>query len=240
VKVVLAVTTLALTGISGLVSAAPVSILNPSFESANLPLVGNGTFSQLIAGSTIFASGGTLDGWMAGANTSNSAAGGFAPSPGGNNWTSSWWQGSNVAYVQLSGPGVVSLGQALPDTLQNDTMYTLTVDVGRRIFTPNFSYEIQLYAGTTLVASASNLTLASNSFGTDAAVYSSGSNNALAGQNLGIVLTAFTNGATFTEAFFDNVRLDAVSASAIPEPGTIGLVLSGLAVATLRRFKRPI
>jgi hypothetical protein len=152
--------------LSGLGSAAPVAIVNPGFESADLPLVGNGQFSQLIPGSTIFASGGTLDGWTAGANTVNATAGAFNPSPGGNNWTSNWWQGNNIGYLQLSGPGVVSLLQVLSDTLQNDATYTLTVDIGRRIFTPNQSYSIDLYAGNTLLASASNLSLASNSAGT--------------------------------------------------------------------------
>jgi hypothetical protein len=212
--------------------ATPITVPNYSFESATLPLAGNGTFNQLIAGSTIFTSGGTLDSWVASSTTINAAAGAFSPSPGGNNWTSTWWQGNNIGYLQLSSPGSASLSDALSATLDDSTTYTLTVDIGSRSFTPVFNYAIELWAGSTLLESASNLSLAPDTSGTDHLTYSSGSSNPLAGQNLGIELVSTYSGG-FTEAFFDNVRLDASSSSAVPDTSsfTVFPIVTALLIA---------
>jgi HpiC1 cyclase len=215
--------------------ASLIPIQNAGFETGNLTQVGNGTFSQLIAGSTIFAAGGTLSNWTASSTTINSTAGGFAPSAGGNNWTSTWWSGNNIGYLQISSAGSVSLSQTLADSLQNNTVYSLSALIGRRTFTPSLNYSLQLFAGSTLLTSASNLSLASNSFGTDTATYSSGSNNALAGQALTIVLQSVGTNNVFAEAFFDNISLNATSSATVPEPCTIALGAVGLSLIFLRR-----
>ena len=205
--------------------ADPVGVPNFSFETATEPLNGgNGPFNQLIPNSTIFAQGGTLGSWTASSTTNGAAAGSFSPSPGGVNWTSKWWDGSNIGYLQIDAPGSVSLSDVLSATLANNTNYALTVDIGRRAFTPNFNYAIELFAGTTLLDSASNLALIPNSSGTDSFIYSSGAANPLTGQTLSVVLVTKDNSSAFTEAFFDNVRLDAAHVGAVPEPSYLTLL----------------
>jgi hypothetical protein len=216
--------------------ATLLTIQNPGFETGNLTQVGNGTFSQLISGSTIFAAGGTLANWTASSTTTNAAAGGFAPSAGGNNWTSTWWSGNNIGYLQISSAGTVSLSQTLTDSLQNNTVYNLSALIGRRAFTPSLNYSLELFAGSALLISASNLALASNSFGTDTATYSSGSSNPLAGQSLKIVLQSTGTNNVFTEAFFDNITLNATgTVTSVPEPGTLVLGAIGLSLLLWRR-----
>jgi hypothetical protein len=195
--------------------AQSINVANPSFETANLTLSGNGSFSQLIAGSTIFAAGGTLANWTAASTTTNAACGAFDPSPGGVNWTSSWWAGSNIGYLPISSAGTVSLSQTVSTALQNNTTYTLSALVGRRTYTPRFNYALQLWAGPTMLVSASNLALVSNRSGTDSVSYSSGSKNPQAGQPLVIVLSSVGTTGIQTEAFFDDIALSASGAIAV-------------------------
>jgi len=229
----------------GSLAASPVTILNPSFESGNLTQAGNGVFSQLIAGSTIFAAGGTLPDWVAATSTIASTAGGFFPSPGGFNWSSPWWDGNNVGYVQIGAAGTVSLSQVLSATLQDDTVYTLSALIGRRSFTPRLAYSLELWAGTTQLGAASNLALANDSFGSDSLVYSSGANNPLSGQALMIVLSSAGLNGSFTEAFFDQIALDAVTTGQgpdhggeVPEPASLLLSAAGLGALIVRRGRR--
>ena len=225
--------------------AVPITVLNPSFESAILPINGgNGPFSQLIASPAFGTVGGTLTSWIASSTDNNANAGGFDPSPGGSNWTTKWWDGNNIGYVQgfFAGTGtqVVSLSQTLSATLLAGTVYTLTVDVGRRSAAPASNYSIQLFAGANLLATANNLfALPPNSFGTDSATYSSPAGDPLAGQALRIVLSTNNVLGGFHESFFDNVRLDAVPpAGTAPEPGTAILLPAGFLAYLWRRSKR--
>jgi hypothetical protein len=216
--------------------ASLVPVTNPSFESATLPFnTGNGPFSQVVPGSSIFSTGGTVDGWSVFTNSDASAAtGAFDPNLSGTNWTSKWWDGNNVAYVQTNQQGNnVDLFQIL-GPLANNTTYTLTVDVGRRGFTPVFNYAIGLGPDTPppSLALANSLHLAPNSFGTDSVSFTTGPNAASTGKHLEIVL-ATVGGDGFTEAFFDNVRVDATPA--VPEPRMAGLVLASCLGAGIRR-----
>jgi len=219
--------------------AATIAISNPGFETATLSLSGNGAFSQLIAGSTVFTQGGTLADWTASATSTDAGAGGFDPSPGGNNWTTTWWDGNNIAYLQESAGTTTSLSQTLSTVLQDNTTYTLSALIGRRTFTPNFNYALELFAGNTLLASASNLTLANNSSGTDSAFYTSGASDPNAGQALEIVLTS-TGSTGFTEAFFDNISLTAQSQSVVPEPSMVtpgGIAMLAIVFCQWRRHR---
>ena len=226
---------------SMLIRADVVTVLNSGFESGNLTQVGNGTFSQLVPNSIVFAAGGTLDDWTVAFSTTDAAAGGFDPSSGGVNWTTQWWDGNNIAYLQVGGNGTVSLSQTLSSVLLDDSTYTLSALIGRREFTPNFNYTIQLYAGSTLLASASNVSLSSNSSGSDSLTYSSGVSNALAGQNLKIVLTSTSTNNAFTEAFFDDVALSVDTISSAPEPemlAPVALMIALVIVVHLSRRRR--
>ena len=100
-----------------------LNINNPGFENAvNTFNTGNGPFGQVVPGSSIAPQGGILTNWVVNFSSTDSAAGSFAPFNGGNNWTTTWWGGKNVGYLQVASPGVsVSLSQLLTDTLQNDT-----------------------------------------------------------------------------------------------------------------------
>ena len=112
---------------SFIAAANPIAINNPGFETANLSISGNGTYSQLVAGSTITSTGGTLPNWTVSFSSTATAAGGFSPSAGSPNWNSTWWSGNNIAYFQVGAGGEsVSLSQTLADTLLNNTVYTLS------------------------------------------------------------------------------------------------------------------
>src|SRR5579871_5194453 len=138
---------------ASLACAQSVTIQNPGFETATLPFnAGHGPYSNILAGS-IAQTGGTLPGWVAAGTTNNAIAGGYdpigLPIP-------QWWTGTNIGYIYEFAPGAVSLSQSLSATLQNGTTYTLSALIGA---VPGyiFNYAIQLWAGSTLLASSSNL-----------------------------------------------------------------------------------
>ncbi len=196
--------------VAGLADAQSIAIQNPSFENAILPNSAAGSFSNLIAGSTFSGSpsGGTLDSWTAASTTTNAAAGAFAPSPGGVNWGSAWWTGNNIAYLQIGAAGTVSLSQTVSAVLQNGRTYSLTALVGRRTATLRGNFALQLWAGSTMLASSS-LNLTSIGYANALVTYESGTNNPQAGQPLMVVLSSTGVDGTATEAFFDNIALTA-------------------------------
>lgn len=192
-----------------LACAQSIAIQNSGFETATLPLnIGLGPYSNVLPGSTV-ATGGTLPDWTAAGTTSNGAAGAYAPT------SSKWWDGNNVGYIYVFGPGAVTLSQTLSATLQNNTTYTLSALIGE-VPTYIFNYAIQLYAGSTLLATSSKL-VGTPSFvsATDTASYFSGANNPQAGQALTIVLGATGTAQGYSGAFFDAISLTATTATAI-------------------------
>jgi uncharacterized protein (TIGR03437 family) len=190
-----------------------VPVLNASFESGNLTSSASGTYSQLIAGSTIAGASGTTDSWIAASNTTNAAAGSFGPTVGGNNWPTKF-SSPTLGYLQVSGAGTVSLSQTLAATLQNDMTYSLGYFVGKRTYTPRFSYSVQLWAGTALlVADNSHAGNTAPFLSAASKEYDAGPNDANAGKTLRIVLTCTGVDGIFTEAFFDEISL-----LAIPKP----------------------
>lgn len=232
------------------ISAAPIAIQNAGFETASLSLnAATGAYSQLVNPSLLSpAVGGTLPNWTVASNSAQSAAGGYAPSPGGINWGSTWWSGNNIAYLQAQGSSAtVSISQVLGANLLNDTTYTLSALIGNRSFGVGLNYSMQLFAGSTLLASSSALVLPDNSSGSDSLVFNSGANNANAGQALMIRFsTSGSSTSTFLEAFFDNVALDAVTANTgggannpVPEPSSIALtMLGGLGLLAARAQRK--
>jgi hypothetical protein len=171
--------------------AAPITVLNPSFETGNFT-------SWSGAPGNWGVTSGTFDN--------------LSPTDG------------TFLFYANGGPSTIS--QTLSDTLQPNTTYTLSVDVGRRTGFTQEAYTISLSAGAALIASTSG---AQNSlpagWTTVTATYTS-PGSVTAGQALKIQITG--NG---PQTMFDNVRLDA---TAIPpsDAGTSTVTASPTTVAS--------
>lgn len=185
--------------------AVPITVLNPSFESP---------FSGVIScGLNCSYNVGAVPNWTTTGNT-----GVFHPS---------------ALYLNLPLPNGVQTGysnggtlsQTLAATLQANTVYTLTVDVGRRLDQAFPGASITLLAGITVLGTTAALVPTPGNFLPVGVTYTSLVSDPLIGQNLRIVLTS--NGVQIN---FDNVRLDAVPVfTPVPEPSSWALLLPGLA-----------
>jgi hypothetical protein len=115
-------------------------------------------------------------------------------------------EGQTIAQVNTG-----SISQTLSATLQVNTLYTLQVDLGRRLDNvyPSPPPTMQLFAGNTLIASAGGAQPPLGGWATWTGTYQSGASDPLAGQALKIVLAS-----TAPQGDFDNVRL-----TAAPSPG---------------------
>ncbi len=212
-----------------------VLINNPSFET---PVTANATFT---GGQASAPSGWTV--YNSGATNNLRFFGVWNPSTT-NSFVSGAPHGVNVGVVFLQNTtnlAEAGLQQVLASTLQLSTQYTLTVDVGNfSDFDPgpfNFTgfpgYRIDLFAGSTLLASDNDtLSPGEGIFATSSISFTSGVSHASAGQALGIRLVNL-NGSGI-EVNFDNVLLDAV---AVPEPSSTALLAGGAVTifACLRR-----
>ena len=127
------------------------------------------------------------------------------------------------------------VSQILSANVQADTTYTLMVDVGQRLDFPLVSYTVALIANGVTLASDSSLRPAPGTFLTDTILYNSGSNPAQLGQNLEIQLSGPISG----QADFDDVRLNASPTTAVPEPASLWLMVSGVvSLLSLPRRRR--
>lgn len=208
--------------------ADSITVQNPSFEIPILSLggnsgqVGNGTGTWIPY----------APGWP---GSAGGGAGEYLPAT--TSLPTGATDGQDVLYVDF---GYVQ--QTLTAVLQNNTTYTLQVDVAQRADFSPISYYIDLMAGNTILAADnSSLHPASGTWLTSTITYTSGPDDPLAGQALSIVI-----GVNKNQTDFDNVRLNAVDplsdapGQPVPEPGSIFLVGCGLgttAVAKLRRRK---
>jgi hypothetical protein len=197
----------------GQVRAASIFIANHSFEA---PIITDPP------GVTTISSG-TSNNWTFAGGTNQ----GFANPTIGHNAGNSWYgtsptlpDGNQVAW---SNGGTIS--QTLSATLQANTKYTLGAYVGNRLILNFPGYDIQLLAGTTVLASSgSSVTPTDGTFAPVTVSYTSGSSGSLLGQALQIRLTSQTG--TNAQTNFDLITLDA---SPIPEPSAIlGLLGFGL------------
>jgi hypothetical protein len=204
--------------------AVPLTVQNFSFESPAHPLSA-GCFP--LAGPDCSFSVGIVDAWIVGTD----GVGVFHPGVAAGNYFFDLPlpDGSQTAYSNGGG-----LSQQLSDTLQNNTTYTLSVEVGKRHDIAWSAYSVALYAGSTLLGVESSLDPLAGTFDTSVVTYASLASDPLAGEALRIVL--FGAG---PQVNFDNVRLDATPAGQpVPEPGTLLLVGSGVAAMISRSSRR--
>ena len=195
----------------GQVKAALLTVANNSFEAPVVTAQSGSVVATGIVGGWTFA-GGAQGFFNPSLGETFSPGFGYGPSPVLPN-------GNQVAW---SNGGTIS--QKLSATLQTNTVYTLGVHVGRRQTVPFAGYNIQLYAGSNLLASNSSVIPAAGTFAPVTVSYTSGI-SVTPGQALEIRLTS--NG---VQTNFDNITLDAAS---IPEPsailGLLGFGLLGIA-----------
>jgi len=179
-----------------------ITITNPGFET--IPSNPNWISCSGTGGAGSGGAGcqdtlnGNVPGWTA---SSGGTLGLFQPGP--NYFTLPLPAVEETTVLQINNG---TLSQTLSATLQPSTLYTLQVDVGRRLdnLYPSTPPTAQLYAGSTLIASATGTEPPLGGWTTWTGTYQSSASDPLAGQTLKIVL-----GATASQGDFDNVRLTA-------------------------------
>lgn len=154
------------------------------------------------------------------------------------------------------GDGEYGFQQTLSATLEANTHYTLTVEVGNIAsgFATNGTffnldefpgYRIDLLAGNQIVAQDLNsLNIAEAEFETATVSFTTGATHAQLGEALGIRLVNLNAiPAGFTQATspdlevdFDQVQLSAV---AVPEPGMLPILMIALGLPWIRRSRSP-
>lgn len=187
--------------------AAELTIVNPGFEALTLM---DGSFVANIPGWTHSGDSGTF-------NPSTLAyPGGVA------------FEGNNVAYSASGGPWI---SQLLTSAVEANTIYQLSLYVGRRIDIPLPGYLVELRAGGQLLASDNGgLTPAAGTFERSMITFTSGPTDSVIGSALEIRFRSLG-----PQANFDGVSL---VASPIPEVSTMLTSIAGLlALAVIRRRK---
>lgn len=233
--------------LAGHATASSIPIINPGFEDVS----GQTVFNEFTFGEPV--------GWDSyDPNTIIPDAGTFTGTlePNGTDFFNTTApEGSRVSILFNSGregEGAYGYEQTLAATLQANTDYVLTVEVGNIASGTAQSgtffnldefpgYRVELLAGGVPVAQDNNsLAIPEAEFATSIVPLSVGAAHAQLGQNLGIRLVnlnvipaGFTQGTSpDLEVDFDDVVL---SATAIPEPSTLLLFGAGLAGMALRR-----
>lgn len=124
-------------------------------------------------------------------------------------------QVGDIFIAQPPGSGIVGLTQTLATTLEANTQYTLSVEVGDVLPDPDFpdlvgfpGYEIQLLAGDTVLASDDNsLELTEGTFDTSVISFTAAPDDPNLGEPLEIRLINLNEGPG-QDVNFDNVRLE--------------------------------
>jgi len=214
-KSVLTLAALVVLAVAPSADAAPILVINSGFEAPTLP---DGGFSS------------SIPGWTSGLNT-----GTFNPTTA--QYPGQAPEGQNVAFI---GPVTSSdITQVLSSNLAVGT-YTLRVDVGARLDFPYAGYNIQLLAGSTVLAGDSNtLTPAAGTFVTSTVSFTALAGNPALGQPLQIRLAA-PNAVGNAQTNFDDVRLD-FNPTVVPEPSglsTLSMGLAGLFLVAWRRRRQ--
>jgi hypothetical protein len=211
--------------------------------------VANSDFETNGLGDGGFSSGVIPTGWSAVTTITGSFFGYFNPTASaysgttGNPGTTGTMSGPNVFYFgsAVTGEGIQ---QTLAANFTAATNYTLTVAVGTRAGNlANTAFlDLQLLAGSTVIASTSARNLTADSFAdfslTFDALAAGSTFNSVLGQALTIRFLENDTSlpGTVFEADIDNVRLTSVTA--VPEPATYALLaLGAISLVALRRRK---
>lgn len=189
--------------------ATPIFITNAGFEDPPTSGVNVGLFT-----------GWNATGSGAGVWNINAAPLGY--------WNTSAPEGNQIAYVGRENPSgtPASISQILGDTVQADSVYTLTGQVGHPIGygstpDPDTVYTVELLAGNVSVSLFSGTGL-EGAFSLFQLTFDS-TGSAFVGQALQIRLSS-----SKTQTAFDDIRLDRFStAASVPEPSTLFLVAVG-------------
>ena len=206
---------LALTGLTlaSNAEAAIITVINPSFET--LPVGG----LPLGCGVNCSYSATSIPGWTTGA-----AVGQFRPgAPINTTYFNTLSDGPTSAY---SNGGTIS--QIVAPTVQLGVLYTLLVDIGWRKDQSGSGTAALTIGGTPILATG---TLIQGTFQTFTATYTGLA--ADVGKTIGVLLSRTAG----SQANFDNVRLSDSIGSAVPEPGTIGMMAAGLGALLVMRRK---
>jgi hypothetical protein len=204
-------------------SAASVAVVNATFDS-NLNLAPG----QWTARGTGFQQAEPIPGWTVVGNDVGivrPASGWFTAGP---------YLDGTYAYFGGTGGG----GQAISQTLGVIAAgaYSLSVDVGWRSGLEFAGYKLELLADGAVVASNNNgvpfVAADRGSFKRIALDWTAAPFGGQQGQALSIRLSAPTNGPG-TQTAFDNVAVN-FTATAVPEPESIALMLGGLALLSWR------
>jgi hypothetical protein len=197
---------MALAAGAGVASASPVLIVNAGFET---PALDDSGVIFSAPGWVTFGDAGTFD-----PHAAAFAAG--AP------------EGENVAFASR---GVTLFSQVLAATAQANTLHTLTMLVGNRLDTPFGGYQIDLWAGNTLLGRDDNSLLPDDGAFLVSTIQSFvAPGSAAIGSALEIRFRSLD-----WQIVFDDVRLDAVERRAVPEPGVAVLFFVACASLAVRR-----
>jgi hypothetical protein len=192
VRVSLTLIVLAILGPPVITHAAPLTVVNHSFESQVLL---DGAFDR-----------GPMPSWTSPADPGNDDSGTFNPQT--TSFPGEAPDGANVAFI---GGSAFFVAQAITQALSSNLLqgsYELRVDVGDRLDTTFAGYRIELRAGANILAADNNsLVPANGEFVTSLVTLNAHAANPNLGQPLSIRLLAVTPGSQ-VQTDFDNVRLD--------------------------------
>ena len=197
--------------------ADSVTIVNPSFETTN-------TLTPNCAG-TGCAYNFSIPDWTIGGI--NASAGSFQPGSSSIYFNTALPDGSIVAFINTG-----SISQTLTGiSLLANSVYTLSVDVGRRNDVAGVNYSLNLLDGSNVFCStpagSNNSSIAAGTFADITLTCATGAT--VPGGFLGIELTGDGR-----QINFDNVQLDVTSSTvSTPEPSVLALTFVGLLMGSL-------
>jgi hypothetical protein len=126
----------------------------------------------------------------------------------------------NSRYVQ-------STGGLLSDVLTAGTTYTLTFDAASELGNGNIDYDVELLAGSTILASANGGPMGTSNMGdySDTIVFTPGSSHPNLGDTLAIKLRYITGDWHWVMGY-DNVKLKAQPDETAPSPNPVGFAMA--------------